>query len=87
MKLYYILPILLMLAGASCQPRVDAPDYPENTLVECPEIKELVIDAEKQGVPLKGYYFAKGDLNTQYADCATIHNKLVRFIKEQQSKK
>ena len=87
MKPIYMLPLLIALAGASCQTKVDAPDYPANTLVECPEIKKLVVDAQAAGVPLKDYYLAKGELNKQYADCATIHNELVRFIKKQQSEK
>jgi hypothetical protein len=87
MKLYYAIPVLLMLMGASCQVKVDSPNYPANTLVECPEIQKLVVDAQSKGVTLKDYYLAKSELNKQYADCATIHNELVRFIKEQQSKK
>ena len=86
MKLYYAFPILLMLMGSSCQTKVDPPNYPANTLVECPEIQKLVVDAQSKGVTLKDYYLAKSELNKQYADCATIHNELVRFIKEQQSK-
>lgn len=87
MKIIYAIPVLLMLSGASCQTKVDMPDYPANTLIECPEIQKLVVDAQANGVPLKDYYLAKSELNKQYADCATIHNELVRFIKEQQAQK
>lgn len=89
MKLYYAIPILLMLMGASCQrkPDVEEPKYPANTLVECPELKEFVIDQQIDGVLLEKYYLEKSGLNKQYADCATIHNELVRFIKQQQKKK
>ena len=88
MKLYYVIPILLLLMGASCSPtKPDGVDYPLNTLVECPELKEIVIEADASGVDLGEFYVHDGKVVKQYADCASIHNELVRFIKQEQTKK
>lgn len=86
------LPIMLMLAGASCQPRPDVdagadPEYPANTLTECPELTALVVDAKIDGVQLREFYLDSNNTDKLYADCATIHNELVRFIKSEQEKK
>ena len=87
MKIVYLVPLLIAVAGASCQTKVNLPNYPANTLVECPELELLVIDAESKGVSLKNYYLDSSRADKQYADCATIHNELVRFIKKQQIQK
>ena len=88
MKAWYLIPILLLTMGASCQkkPDIQTPKYPANLLVECPELKQLVIDEKIGGITLGEYYKSKIAENKQYADCATIHNELVRFIKKQQEK-
>lgn len=88
----FALPIMLMLAGASCQTKPDSdagdlPEFPANTLTECPELEMLVVDAALDGVQLKGFYIDGNSTDKQYADCATIHNQLVRFIKSEQEKK
>lgn len=91
--LLFALPILMMLAGSSCSPtRPDAdagalPEFPPNTLTECPELALLITDAEIDGILLKNFYIAGNDEDKQYADCATIHNQLVRFIKAEQEKR
>ena len=90
MKILYAIPVLLMLAGASCEHRSEQlppPNYPPNTLTLCPEIQQLVYDEKLNGIQLGEFYKEKLDLNKQYADCATIHNALVKFIKQQQEEK
>ena len=89
MKLWYIIPVLLFAMGASCErkPTIEMPKYPANLLVECPELKPLVLDEAINGIALGEYYKNNIADNKQYADCATIHNELVRFIKQQQKEK
>lgn len=89
MKKLLWIPLLLIVSGfTSCGgTRSTSVNFPPNTLVECPEIKKLIIDEKVDGVRLKDYYIARGELNSQYADCATIHNELVRFIKSEQNNK
>lgn len=89
----FALPMLLLLAGASCsptKPNTDAgalPEFPPNTLVECPELVQLITDATIDGVRLKDFYVDSNSTDKQYADCASIHNELVRFIKLEQVKR
>ena len=83
-KILFAIPIMLMLMGASCQTKPDMNNYPPNTLVECPQLKETVLAANAQGISLGEFYLDDGKLVKQYADCATIHNELIRFIKQQQ---
>ena len=96
MKLKHALfgiPVILMLMGSSCSPtRPDIgagadPEYPANTLTECPGLTALVVDSGIDGVKLREFYLDSNSVDKQYADCATIHNELVRFIKSEQEKK
>lgn len=88
MKLHYLIPVLFLLMGASCsKTKPESVSYPLNTLVECPELQEIVMEADATGITLGEFYLHEGKVIKQYADCATIHNELVRFIKKQQKKK
>jgi len=88
MKKLLMIIALVPLMGASCErrPTIEPPKYPANALVECPELQQLVIDEKIDGTTLRDYYIDRTNLNKQYADCATIHNELVRFIKTQQKR-
>tara|TARA_R110000868_G_scaffold372012_1_gene635793 strand:- start:1119 stop:1397 length:279 start_codon:yes stop_codon:yes gene_type:complete len=89
MKQLLILPVLLLLGGCpvATNPFVKMPDYPPTVLQECKELEQTVIDATADGVSLEVFYKEKIALNKQYADCASMHNELIRFIKKQQDKK
>ena len=89
MKQLLILPVLLLLGGcpAATNPFVNMPDYPPNVLQECKELEQTAIDATADGVSLEVFYKEKMSLNKQYADCASMHNELIRFIKKEQDKK